>query len=81
MGVQKMNSIQISLDIPDVEVLQIERDNLGDYIITVESTKTSTLCRKCSHEATKVHSHGEPVLLRHLPIPILRTSIFNKHII
>lgn len=63
-----MDTIQIFLDIPDVEVLQIKRDNLGDYIITVESTKKSTPCRKCGHQATKVHSHGEPVLLRHLPI-------------
>lgn len=63
-----MNTMQIPLDIPDVNVLQVKRDKLGDYIITVESTKTSTPCKKCGQEATKVHEHGAPILLRHLPI-------------
>lgn len=63
-----MGTFQIPLDIPDVEVLHVERNKVDDYIITVRSTNTSTPCNKCGQEATKIHGYAKPLLLRHLPI-------------
>jgi transposase len=60
--------ISIPLDIPDVRVLQTEITKKGELILTVESTLTSTTCRRCGRIITERHGVDEPRLLRHLPI-------------
>jgi transposase len=60
--------ISIPLDIPDVRVLQTELTKAGELILTVESTLTSTTCRRCGRTITERHGVDEPRLLRHLPI-------------
>ena len=60
--------ISIPLDIPDVRVLQTELTKDGEFILTVESTLTSTTCRRCGRTITERHGMDEPRLLRHLPI-------------
>jgi transposase len=60
--------ISIPLDIPDVRVLQTEITKTGELILTVESTLTSTSCRRCGRSITERHGLDEPRLLRHLPI-------------
>jgi len=61
-------NFQISLDIPDVEILRIEKNKTEDLIITVRSTKCSTPCHKCGREAKKSNGYGETIILQHLPI-------------
>jgi transposase len=60
--------ISIPLDIPDVRVLQTEITKTGELVLTVESTLTSTTCRRCGRTITERHGVDEPRLLRHLPI-------------
>jgi len=60
--------ISIPLDIPDVRVRQTEITKDGDLILTVESTLTSTSCRRCGRTLTESHGLDQPRLLRHLPI-------------
>jgi len=60
--------ISIPLDVPDVRVLQTELTKDGELILTVESTLTSTNCRRCGRVITERHGVDEPRLLRHLPI-------------
>jgi transposase len=60
--------ISIPLDIPDLRVLQTELTKAGELILTVESTLTSTNCRRCGRTITEGHGVDEPRLLRHLPI-------------
>jgi transposase len=60
--------ISIPLDIPDVRVRQTEITKDGELILTVESTLTSTICRRCGRTITEPHGLDEPRLLRHLPI-------------
>ena len=60
--------ITIPLDIPDVKVLQTQISEHGDFIITVESTLSSTRCHRCGRELHKSHGHDEWVTVRHLPI-------------
>src|SRR4029434_3476937 len=60
--------ISIPLDIPDVRVLQTELTKAGELILTVESTLSSTICRRCGRTISERHGVDEPRLLRHLPI-------------
>src|SRR5215216_1469801 len=60
--------ISIPLDIPDVRVLQTELTKDGEFILTVESSLTSTTCRRCGRTISERHGLDEPRLLRHLPI-------------
>ena len=59
--------ITIPLDIPDVRVLQTSLNEGGEIIITIESTKVGTQCRKCGKWITKLHGRDEWVTIRHLP--------------
>src|SRR5690349_4938806 len=59
--------ISIPLDIPDVRVLQTELTKEGELILTVESTLSSTTCRRCGRIISERHGVDEPRLLRHLP--------------
>ncbi len=64
----KHSLISIPLDIPDVRVRQTELNKDGELILTVESTLTSTTCRRCGRTITEPHGLDEPRVLRHLPI-------------
>ena len=59
--------ITIPLDIPNVRVLQTSMEEHGEIIITIESTKKGTACRKCGKWITKPHGQDEWVTIRHLP--------------
>jgi len=67
--------ITISLDIPDVRVLDIGQNDRGDCTITVESTLEGTKCRKCGREIRELHGVDEWITLRHLPILSRRVYI------
>jgi len=57
----------IPLGIPDVRVLKTEFTQNGDLLITIESTKKETHCRKCKRMISKFHGHGAWVTVRYLP--------------
>jgi transposase len=60
--------VSIPLGIPEVRVLQTSVGERGEIIITVESTKAGTPCRKCGKWITKPHGRDEWVTIRHLPV-------------
>jgi transposase len=60
--------VTIPLGIPDVRVLQTSMNDRGEIIITIESTKDGTRCRKCGKWITKLHGQDEWVTIRHLPV-------------
>lgn len=60
--------VSIPLGIPDVRVLKSEGGERGELIITIESTKAGTVCRKCGKWITKQHGWDEWVTIRHLPV-------------
>jgi len=75
-----MVNLQIPLDIPNVEILKVENNEVGDLIITVKSTRKKTCCRVCEKEIDRIHGYGETILLRHLPILERRVYIRLKPI-
>jgi transposase len=64
----KQPFISIPLDIADLRVLQTDLTQAGEFILTVESTLSSTTCRRCGRTITDQHGTDQPRLLRHLPI-------------
>jgi transposase len=60
--------VSVTLDIPDVRVLKTEINLQGELIITIKSTKSGTVCRRCGQEITKYHGQDDWVTLRHLPV-------------
>ena len=58
----------LDLELPDVEVLRSFRDNKGDYIIELRSTKKSGICRKCGKVIRYFKGYDEWITIRHLPI-------------
>jgi transposase len=68
MGSKSRATISLPLDIPHVDVLSVEMNEQGDYIITVESTQIDTICQHCGGKITKSNGHGRWIELRHLPI-------------
>jgi len=61
-------TVTIPLGIPDVRVLQTSFNERGEIVITIESTKDGTRCRKCGKWITKLHGRDEWVTIRHLPV-------------
>jgi len=51
-----------------VQVRDVEQNERGEYIITIESTLDGTCCRQCGREITDLHGVDEALTLRHLPI-------------
>ena len=60
--------ISIPLGIPDVRVLDVQVDQDGAYVITIESTLKTTCCQKCGQVIGKFHGCDDWVTLRHLAI-------------
>ncbi len=63
-----MMTCEISLDIPDVTIEQVERQAQGEIMMTVKSTIKEGKCRKCGRRITKGHGHDDEITLRHLSI-------------
>jgi len=66
--------IEVPLDLPHVRVLHTSLDG-RDLTVTVESTLESATCPNCGEQTSELHSYGEPIRLRHLPVFGLRTRI------
>ena len=65
---KKSKQIELELELPDVEVLGLERGRDGSYEIRIASTKEGTECHKCGRVIKKYHGKDRVVKIRHLPI-------------
>jgi len=68
MATQTQATIQIPLDIPDVEVLRTEIYPDGKLLIWVESQVETVRCGLCGRELRATFGHGQEIRLRHLPV-------------
>jgi transposase len=59
--------ITVPLDLPEVQVLEVQVSAVG-YRIRVESTLKGTRCRRCGREITAVHGYNDWVEVQHLPV-------------
>jgi len=75
MATKTQATIQIPLDIPDVEVLRTEVHPDGKLLIWVESQVESVACGLCGREVRATFGHGQELQLRHLPVLGMETYI------
>lgn len=62
------SKIELDLELPDIEVLDVGRSSTGSYEIWISSTKEGTECHKCGNWITKYHGKDRVLTIRHLPI-------------
>jgi transposase len=60
-------TIALPLDLPDVRVLRTNVTTDRELIIEVESTLTTTTCRRCGQTISAFYGYDRPIRLRHLP--------------
>jgi transposase len=70
-----MDISDISSEIPNIKIERVERNKVGDFVITVISTADGTTCHRCGREITKFYGYGRETELRHLPISGHKTYI------
>lgn len=75
-----MTALNIPLDIPDIEIIDVKRHKNGDYHIYVKSTKKGIYCRNCGKFIDKSHGYDKEIILRHLSILDNRVFIHIKPI-
>lgn len=75
MTPQPRASIQIPLDIPEVEVVGTEFETEGKLLICVESRIEHTTCGLCGGQVRATFGHGQEIRLRHLSVLGLETYI------
>lgn len=68
MATQTQATIQIPLDIPNVEVLRTAIYPDGKLLIWVESQVETVRCGLCGRELRATFGHGQEIRLRHLPV-------------
>jgi transposase len=74
-----MVEITLPLDIPDIEIVNIEINiKKGIIIITLKSTVEGTRCHICGRKINKPHSHDREIKLRHLSILGMETYILIR---
>ncbi|PXF61050.1 MAG: hypothetical protein C4B59_05685 [Candidatus Methanogaster sp.] len=59
-----MDIIEKLLDIPEIEIENIELDGKGDVIITVRSTINVTRCHERGRKINKLHGHDKATNLK-----------------
>jgi transposase len=67
MAMPDQPTIPIPLDLPDVRVLRTELTRERELLIEVESTLTTTTCRRCGKIIDTFYGYDRPIRLRHLP--------------
>lgn len=75
MAAQRQATIEIPLDIPNVEVLRTEIHPDGKLLIWVASQVETVPCGLCGREVRATFGHGQEIQLRHLPVLGMETYI------
>lgn len=62
------HALNVLLDVPNVEVDEVELDREGNYRVAIHSTKRGTYCHKCGNFTDHFYGYGEFITLRHLSL-------------
>ena len=63
-----VKQLQVPLDLPDVQILEVSQTATSEWLIRVESTVQGTTCRKCGQAIDQFHGLDAPLRLHHLPL-------------
>ncbi len=70
MALYSQATLRIPLDIPDVDIINIEIQQGRKLFIKVKSRHEETKCGICGRKIKCNYGHGEEITLRHGCIPI-----------
>ncbi len=73
-----MIKVEVPVNLPGVEVTNVESDNRGNLFITVETTERSVPCRSCGRNLTKRHGSDRERKLKYLPVFGKESTIIYK---
>jgi hypothetical protein len=59
------SAFNVLLDIPNIEVDEVEIDREGNYRVTIHSAERGTRCHQCGHFIDHFYGYGEFITLRH----------------
>ena len=59
--------INVPINLPNIEIININVLDNDDIIVRVKSTETGTCCKNCGKHITKYHSLNKTIRLKHLP--------------
>ncbi|MBK8754385.1 MAG: ISL3 family transposase [Candidatus Competibacteraceae bacterium] len=62
------SAFNVLLDIPNVEVDEVEMDREGNDRVTIQSTEHGTHCHQCGYFIEHFYGQGEFITLRHLAL-------------
>ena len=62
------SAFNVLLNIPNIEVDEVEIDREGNYRVTIHSTERGTRCHQCGNFIDHFYGHGEFITLRHLAL-------------
>jgi transposase len=62
------HAFNVLLDIPHVEVDEVEIDREGNYRVTIHGTERGTYCHQCGNFIDHFYGYGEFITLRHLSL-------------
>lgn len=62
-----MTTISVSINLPNIDVINARTLDNADIIVRVESTKTGTYCKQCGNYITKYHGLNKTITLNHMP--------------
>ncbi len=62
------SAFNVLLDLPNLEIDEVETDQDGNYRVTVHSTENGAHCHKCGHFTTHFYGCGPFITLRHLSL-------------
>ena len=73
-------TIEIPLDIDEIDIKRLIFTERDEIVIEVESTVEGTYCHQCERKTTKYHGCNREIMLRHLPILGKKTYLLTKPI-
>jgi len=72
------NTIEIPLDIDEIDVKRLIFTDCDEIVIEVESTVKGTYCHQCGQKIIKYDECNREIILRHLPILGKKTYLLIK---
>jgi len=57
------SAFNVLLDLPNIEVDEVEIDREGNYRVTIHSTERGTRCHQCGHFIDHFYGQGEFITL------------------
>ena len=63
-----MDLKELGFDLPEVDILKIEKDKFDNILIKLRTTEDHTNCRICKKKIHKRHGSNRELKIKHMPV-------------